>query len=71
MTTSTTELRTITPVDITNENFKEWGQVVRLPDADPNAVQVNQGTLYPPASVNGVPPSLFYTLAPWLHGYTM
>ncbi|KAK3812210.1 MAG: ureidoglycolate hydrolase [Benniella sp.] len=44
MTTSTTELRTITPVDITNENFKEWGQVVRLPDADPNAVQVNQGT---------------------------
>ncbi|GJJ73416.1 ureidoglycolate lyase [Entomortierella parvispora] len=37
-------LSTIVPVDITNENFAKWGQVVRLPDADPNAVQVNQGT---------------------------
>lgn len=37
-------LQTIQPVPITNENFARWGQVVRLPDADPNAVQVNQGT---------------------------
>lgn len=36
-------LSVVTPVDITNENFSRWGQVVRLPDADPNAVQVNQG----------------------------
>ncbi|KAG0246734.1 ureidoglycolate hydrolase [Mortierella sp. GBAus27b] len=35
---------TVTPVNITNENFAQWGQVVRMPDADPNAVQVNQGT---------------------------
>ncbi|KAF9431929.1 Allantoicase [Entomortierella beljakovae] len=34
----------IQPVPITNENFAEWGQVVRMPDADPNAVQVNQGS---------------------------
>ncbi|KAG0231249.1 Allantoicase [Actinomortierella wolfii] len=34
----------VTPVPITNENFKKWGQVVRMPDVDPNAVQVNQGT---------------------------
>ncbi|KAF9931998.1 Allantoicase [Modicella reniformis] len=37
-------LATIVPVAITNENFARWGQLVRLPDADPNAVQVNQGT---------------------------
>ncbi|KAF9961087.1 Allantoicase [Mortierella alpina] len=39
----TAALRTIQPVPISNENFARWGQVVRLPDADPNAVQVNQG----------------------------
>ncbi|KAF9151846.1 Allantoicase [Linnemannia schmuckeri] len=37
-------VQTVQPVPITNENFARWGQVVRLPDADPNAVQVNQGT---------------------------
>lgn len=37
-------LLTVTPVNITNENFAQWGQVVRLPDVDPNAVKVNQGT---------------------------
>ncbi|KAF9582640.1 Allantoicase [Lunasporangiospora selenospora] len=37
-------LLTVQPKPITNENFAKWGQVVRLPDADPNAVQVNQGT---------------------------
>ncbi|KAF9166024.1 Allantoicase [Actinomortierella ambigua] len=40
----TWQLLHVTPVPITNENFERWGQVVRLPDADPNAVQVNQGT---------------------------
>jgi len=33
----------VEPVAITNENFARWGQVIRLPDADPSAVQVNQG----------------------------
>ncbi|KAF9354187.1 Allantoicase [Mortierella sp. AD094] len=37
-------LLTVQPVSITNENFAQWGQVVRMPDADPNAVQVNQGS---------------------------
>lgn len=37
-------MKSIQPIPITNENFARWGQVVRLPDADPNAVQVNQGT---------------------------
>ncbi|KAF9198628.1 Allantoicase [Haplosporangium sp. Z 27] len=37
-------LLTVHPVPITNENFAQWGQVVRMPDADPNAVQVNQGS---------------------------
>ncbi|KAG0092841.1 Allantoicase [Podila epicladia] len=40
----TLTLPVIQPKPITNENFERWGQVVRLPDADPNAVQVNQGT---------------------------
>lgn len=44
MTATAPETRIINPVPITNENFAQWGQVVRLPDADPNAVQVNQGT---------------------------
>ncbi|KAG0324685.1 Allantoicase [Dissophora globulifera] len=37
-------LPVVLPVPITPENFVRWGQVVRLPDVDPNAVQVNQGT---------------------------
>ncbi|KAF9918999.1 Allantoicase [Lobosporangium transversale] len=44
MTSETTERITVQPKPITNENFARWGQVVRLPDTDPNAVQVNQGT---------------------------
>ncbi|KAF9969404.1 Allantoicase [Actinomortierella ambigua] len=40
----TWQLQHVTPVPITNANFERWGQVVRLPDVDPNAVQVNQGT---------------------------
>ncbi|KAG0344142.1 Allantoicase [Podila humilis] len=43
-TSQTATLPVIQPQPITNENFEKWGQVVRLPDADPNAVQVNQGT---------------------------
>lgn len=42
----TATLPVIQPKPITNENFERWGQVVRLPDADPNAVQVNQGKKY-------------------------